>query len=40
MKQTCVVEALYVNLIERNTKDEGAELNDVVNLVFGEFCER
>jgi hypothetical protein len=40
VKKTYVVEALYVDLIERYAQDEGVELKDVVNLAFHEFFER
>jgi hypothetical protein len=40
VKKTYVVEALYVDLIERYAQAEGVELKDVVNLAFHEFFER
>jgi len=40
VKKTYVVEALYVDLIERYATAEGVERKDVVNLAFHEFFER
>jgi hypothetical protein len=40
VKKTYVVEALYVDLIERYAEAEGVELKDAVNLAFHEFFER
>jgi len=40
MKKTYVVDALYVDLIERYARNEGLELKDVVNLALHEFFER
>jgi hypothetical protein len=40
VKKTYVVEALYVDLIERYAQADGVERKDVVNLAFHEFFER
>jgi hypothetical protein len=40
VKKTYVVDALYVDLVERYPREERLELKDVVNLAFHEFIER
>jgi hypothetical protein len=40
VKETYVVDTLYVDLIERYAQAEGVELKDMVNLAFHELFER
>jgi hypothetical protein len=40
VKKTCVVDTLYVDLIERYARTEGLEFKAVVNLALHEFFER
>jgi hypothetical protein len=40
VKKTCVVDTLYVDLIERYARTEGLELKAVVNLALHEFFEQ